>query len=116
MADRVNSMFQSNSGGKPLDPQLRKKLEGAFGEDFSQVRVEQASQPMPAGARAYTQGNSIAFAPGAYQPHTKSGMTALAHELAHVVQQREGRVKPGQSSAVDDFKAKQLAEEALKKL
>lgn len=43
---------------------------------------------------AFTQGEHIHFAPGQYQPHTAQGKRLLGHELAHVVQQREGRVAP----------------------
>ncbi len=46
------------------------------------------------GALAFTQGSNIHFAPGQYQPETAQGKHLLGHELAHVVQQREGRVRP----------------------
>jgi hypothetical protein len=38
------------------------------------------------GSLAYTSGNSIVFANGAYAPHTSDGRSLLAHEIAHVVQ------------------------------
>ncbi len=44
------------------------------------------------GAQAFTQGENIHFAPGQYAPHSNTGMELIGHELAHVVQQREGRV------------------------
>jgi hypothetical protein len=42
------------------------------------------------------------FAPGYYSPHTPQGQRLLAHELAHVLQQRAGRVRNpfGQGVAV----------------
>ncbi len=39
-------------------------------------------------ARAFTTGDSIVFSPGAYAPETGTGRALLAHELAHIVQQR----------------------------
>jgi len=45
------------------------------------------------GAQAYTQGTDIHFAPGQYQPSSQGGQELLGHELAHVVQQADGRVK-----------------------
>ena len=46
------------------------------------------------GARAYTQGSDIHFAPGQFKPGTSAGKRLLGHELTHVVQQRAGLVKP----------------------
>lgn len=85
----VQRVSISSSGGSPLDEGVRGKMEDAMGTDFSSVRVHQASSAAPKlGALAFTQGENIHFAPGAYSTQT------LGHELAHVVQQRQGRVKP----------------------
>ena len=46
------------------------------------------------GALAYAQGSDIHFAPGQYDPGSQSGQELLGHELTHVVQQRQGEVKP----------------------
>jgi hypothetical protein len=40
------------------------------------------------GARAFTAGRSIVFGAGEWAPATSSGQSLLAHELAHVAQQR----------------------------
>ena len=40
------------------------------------------------GATAYTLGGDIVFGSGRWAPHTTGGRRLLAHELAHVVQQR----------------------------
>ena len=61
--------------------------------DFSNVNIHVGSKASAVGALAYTQGNDIHFAQGKFNPHTNSGQTLLGHELAHVVQQRAGRVK-----------------------
>jgi hypothetical protein len=39
-------------------------------------------------ARAFTVGSDIFFSPGKYEPHTPAGAELIAHEAAHVVQQR----------------------------
>ncbi len=76
------------SSGRPLSADARRSFEGAFGADFSGVRVHPDSRSAPAlGAEAFTQGTDIHFAPGRYDPGTSAGDHLLAHELAHVVQQ-----------------------------
>jgi outer membrane protein OmpA-like peptidoglycan-associated protein len=87
--------------GKPLDSATRSLMEPRLGHDFSQVRVhddgEAASAARAMGAQALTRGDHIIVA-GAANPRL------LAHELTHVVQQRnaatiEPRVsQPGEAS------------------
>jgi hypothetical protein len=72
---------------------VRGKMEAALGADFSNVRVHVGPQAERIGAIAFTLGSDIYFAPGRYQPDTAHGPQLLGHELAHVVQQRTGRVK-----------------------
>ena len=43
-------------------------------------------------AQAYTVGSDIVFQQGKYEPGSQSGQHMLAHELTHVVQQRNGPV------------------------
>lgn len=43
------------------------------------------------GAKAYAQGSDLHFAPGEYAPESQQGRELIGHELAHVVQQAEGR-------------------------
>jgi hypothetical protein len=89
-----------NSGTKTYMPDdVQNKMENSFGVDFSDVDIHKDSQQAPSlGALAYTQGNDIHFAPGQYNPGSKEGQELLGHELSHVVQQREGRVKPTNKS------------------
>jgi hypothetical protein len=68
-------------------------MEAALGTDFSAVRVHIGPQPQRIGAIAFTIGTDIYFAPGQFQPETVQGQQLLGHELAHVVQQRAGRVR-----------------------
>lgn len=84
--------------GKPLPADLRQSMEATLGHDFSDVRVHTDvnanAAARAASAQAYTQGSDIYFAPGQFQPGTDGGRSLLAHELTHVVQQSQGRVKP----------------------
>ncbi len=78
--------------GQPLPAALRFKLEAIFKADFSTVRVRIDAEAVAFGASAFAQGYDISFAPGRYAPATREGAALLAHELAHVVQQGQGRV------------------------
>lgn len=76
--------------GQPLDRGLRTEMEARLGGDFSHVRVhaDPAARASAAviGARAYTSGNHIVLGQGGENKHI------LAHELTHVLQQRQGPV------------------------
>jgi hypothetical protein len=78
--------------GQPIEPAIRKTMERYFQADFSKVRIFQGATAQAMGALAFTVGDAIHFAPGLYDPSTRDGVTLLGHELAHVVQQRNGRV------------------------
>jgi hypothetical protein len=81
--------------GQPLAESTRRSFEPRFGHDFGRVRVHTdsaAAQSTEAvHARAYTLGCDIAFASGEYDTGSARGRALLAHELAHVVQQRGAR-------------------------
>ncbi|HEX6938800.1 MAG TPA: DUF4157 domain-containing protein [Longimicrobiales bacterium] len=78
-------------GGAPLDGAQRAFFEPRFGYDFRDVRIHTdaaaGAAALGLGARAFTFGRDIAFAPGEYEPGTREGRKLLAHELTHVVQQ-----------------------------
>jgi len=80
------------SAGRPLDTKTRRDMEQRFGVDFSQVRIHSGAQAAESAravdALAYTTGRDIVFGSGKFEPHTSAGRKLLAHELAHVVQQR----------------------------
>ena len=67
-------------------------MSSRFGRDLGDVRVHIGSEAAAAAtaidARAYTVGHHIVFGPGQYRPGTSEGKRLLAHELAHVEQQR----------------------------
>lgn len=91
----------AQGGGRPLPPTLLAKMEAAFGADFSGVRVHIGPQASRIGAVAFTTGNDLYFAPGQFQPDSVKGQQLIGHELAHVIQQRQGRVRsPGSGIAV----------------
>src|SRR5690242_3723221 len=83
-------------GGRPLDDGTQAQMESAFGADFQDVRVHTGSDATASaqrlGAHAYTVGRDVVFSDGQYDPGSASGQKVLAHELAHVVQQRSGPV------------------------
>lgn len=78
--------------GRPLPPPLRRNMEQSLGHDLSRVRVHEGAEAAQVDALAYTRGDHIHFRRGLYDPHSLEGRKMLGHELAHVVQQREGRV------------------------
>jgi hypothetical protein len=85
--------LRPKAGGLPLPSEVRTKMETAFSADFSDVRVHIGHEATALGAIAYTWGTNIHFAPGQYNPHTLQGQKLLGHELWHVLQQKQGRVK-----------------------
>ncbi|MGA0615031.1 eCIS core domain-containing protein [Paracoccus sp. KR1-242] len=80
------------TGGAPLPMGLRSRMEAGYGTSLADVRVHTGAEAMQATgtlrAEALTSGNHIAFAPGRYRPGSASGDGLIAHELAHVIQQR----------------------------
>ncbi|MGW2177998.1 eCIS core domain-containing protein [Streptomyces sp. NPDC001732] len=87
----------SSGGGQPLDTDTRVDMEQRMGADFSDVRVHTDSAAHESakgvGAHAYTVGNNVVFQRDAYDPSSSQGRTTLAHELTHVIQQRNGPVE-----------------------
>src|SRR5690349_22131117 len=94
------------SPGRSLDPATRASLEQRLQHDFGAVRVHAdagaADAARAIGARAYTVGQDIVFGRGEYRPGTTEGTRLLAHELAHVVQQRRGVSLDGGIGRVGD--------------
>lgn len=81
------------SPGQPLDAASRAFFEPRFGHDFSGVRVHTdgraAESARAVNALAYTVGRDVVLREGLYRPETAAGRSTLAHELTHVVQQRD---------------------------
>ncbi|WP_435845740.1 eCIS core domain-containing protein [Streptomyces exfoliatus] len=76
--------------GRPLDNSIRTEMETRLGAGFADVRIHDDSAARDSaadvGARAYTSGSHIVIGDGGGDKHT------LAHELTHVIQQRQGPV------------------------
>ena len=78
---------------QPLPSGLRDEFAAQFGVDFDDIGIAPtAAAPAVTanGADAVTVGDAIAFGDTAYQPESGWGRELIAHELAHVVQQRGG--------------------------
>ena len=86
-----NTIQQAKGGGQALPEILRSSMEGAFGADFSGVRVHTGPEADTLNdsmsARAFTTGQDIFLKRGEYDPHSTASKELLAHELTHVVQQ-----------------------------
>jgi hypothetical protein len=76
--------------GSGLTPAVRTRMEQAFGTSFADVRIHHDDAATDAGANALTRGRDIHFAPDTYDAARPDGLELLAHELTHVVQQRQG--------------------------
>jgi Domain of unknown function (DUF4157)/Protein-glutamine gamma-glutamyltransferase len=87
------------TGGQTLPEGFRGQMERAFGADFSSVRVHEDPAAAAMGALAFTRGTEIHVAPGYYDPASQRGQALLGHELTHVVQQAQGRVRPTAQAA-----------------
>jgi hypothetical protein len=78
--------------GSSLDATTGRFMSTRMGYDFSAVRIHTDSRADTSAravdAHAYTVGDNVVFAAGQYQPGTDRGRRLIAHELAHVVQQR----------------------------
>jgi ribosomal protein S18 acetylase RimI-like enzyme len=98
--------------GQPLPGAILQRMESAFGASFRDVRVHVGGEPAAIGTVAFTHGSHIHIAPGHYNPDTIEGRQVLGRELAHVVQQRAGRVSNPFGSGVAVVRDARLEAEA----
>ena len=102
--------------GAPVEPSIAGHAGQAFGADLGRVQVHTG----PAAARlasmesatAVAVGEHVAFAEGAYQPNTPVGDALIAHELAHVAQQRDAGPATAAAKPVERAPAGDLEAEA----
>jgi len=99
MRSRFSDRFQSpenlnpNAGvEKHLPDDLRSKVESHFGYSLDNVQMRESSDVDSIGAKAYTKGSTIHFAPGQFQPESAIGQKMIGHEVAHVLQQANGGI------------------------
>lgn len=82
-------------GGHALPSPQRAALEEGLGMNLGGVRVHTSmadgALARELGARAFTVGEHVVFAPGQYAPGTGAGDRLLAHEVTHVAQQAGSR-------------------------
>ena len=82
----------ASGGGSRLSAGIADHVGGAYGHSLGDVRVHHddhaAALSRAVSARAFTVGSDIFFGAGEYRPTSTGGRELLAHELAHVVQQR----------------------------
>jgi hypothetical protein len=104
------------SPGRPLDHGPRVFFESRFGHDFSKVRIhtdrKAAESAEAVKAFAYAAGSHVVFAHGQYSPADGRGRHLLAHELAHVVQQRSDAGQASYALLPRDSDAEHEAHEA----
>jgi hypothetical protein len=93
-ASAAAGIESARGGGEALPAGERAFFEPRLGAELSSVRVhddaDAARLNRQLGARAFTVGHDLFFAQGEYRPGTPGGRHLIAHELAHVMQQREG--------------------------
>ncbi|MEM9903572.1 MAG: DUF4157 domain-containing protein [Cyanobacteria bacterium P01_D01_bin.44] len=84
---RMAKKSTSQAGKTGLPQPLKRNLEAMSSLDMGDVSVtHNSTEPAQIGAHAFTQGNNIYLGPGQDKQ--------LPHEAWHVVQQKQGRVKP----------------------
>lgn len=92
--------------GQPLAEPWLGDMQERFGHRFGDVRIHTGRQADEASrqisANAFTVGHHIAFSSGRFAPQTAAGRHLLAHELAHVVQQRTGNCCLQRDASDDD--------------
>jgi hypothetical protein len=92
--------------GLPLEGAAMSRLGPAIGVDLSSVRVHvggaAARAAVDLGAAAWTSGDHVVFARDAYRPGTPGGDRLIAHELAHVAEQR-GMEVPVVARSVEEW-------------
>jgi hypothetical protein len=93
--DAERDLDGQRRGGGPLAPPARAFFEPRFGVSLAGVRVHTDADAgrltRQVQARAFTVGRHVFFGPGEYRPGTTAGRRLLAHELAHTLQQAQGR-------------------------
>ncbi len=89
----TTAAIKSLGTGQPLARAERAFFEPRFGADLGSVRVHNGPAAHRASrmldARAFALGDDIAFARGERQAGTEKGCRLMAHELAHVVADRD---------------------------
>ena len=103
--DVESAINTARGGGQPLDAGLQRSMGEAMGADFSRVKIHTDAQSDQLNrsiqARAFTTGQDVFFRQGEYNPGSNQGQELIAHELTHVVQQKQELTI--QRGLLDDF-------------
>lgn len=86
---------QITLAARPLPSAIRLQMEKLFRTSFSDVTYKLGPEAASIGARAFVSGTRLFFAPDAWDPQSCDTHALIAHELAHVVQQRSRRLMDG---------------------
>ena len=108
--------------GNALSAEMRAYYGRRLGHDFGSVRVhadDDAARRLKGSERVHRRGMT-SFAQHQFDPKTREGRRLIAHELTHIVQQREGRISDAlvhRDKDPGNDRAKRIAayKEALKK-
>lgn len=87
------AIARARGGGGSLDESVRARFAPKLGDELADVRVHTDNSAdalsRAVSARAFATGRDVFFARGEYRPSSSDGDRLLAHELVHVVQQRD---------------------------
>jgi len=93
------------SPSRSLDHDTRAAMEARLGHDLADVRIHDGAQAAESAealdAQAFTVGRDVVLGTSATQLGAEQGQRLLAHELAHVVQQRGARTATRQTATLE---------------
>lgn len=96
----LSRILSKLGNGQKMDERIRGKMESAMGTDFTNVHIHTDSEADNLNQRlqtnACTLGNDIFFGSNTYHPDSEHCQELIAHELAHVVQQKGGEFRTGE--------------------
>lgn len=92
----IHPAHASHRALRPSQVPVDKRWGELFATDLSGVTLHPESSRPSGNIHALTIGDDVHFAPGRYAPDTAVGIRLIAHELAHVAQQR----RPGPATGV----------------
>ncbi len=88
---------------------LHAQLEEVVGETLPQfnIKTDADTRAKEIGAVAFTQGDTIYFQSGKFDPSSVEGFKLLVHEATHIAQQAKGQAQPGIDSSPELERAAQ---------
>lgn len=128
LATALPSLQASQATGA-LPSELIEHFTSLLGLDVACVRIHRDAAAARAaaalGAQAFTVGQDIFFAEGAFQPGSPEGLELIAHEMSHVADHLRGHAAPStrrisrpddaHERAADDFASRFVRERMLEK-